>query len=204
MKSEEILTKRIQKNIKEKDWPRLAEALPVTEEYHVSKSLLYKGWVLLGWYYEQQEKLTEAIKAYNKARVIKPSVVMVFDKLLSSADSFFNKDRELFSKSDLQKFKAALLPIINYHSVNFPKQKSVVGTGERILNKIDYRMKFEAPDMAESPVTYQVQIIFDALYGDMTKAELTAEFARIIEDDIRKLYEKRKKTKKKKKPKKDK
>ena len=197
MNSKELITKRIQKNIEDEDWAKLVEAMPATAEFPVNKSLQYKGWHLSGNYYSEHKKYTEAIKAYNKARVIRPSVIIVFDKLILSIDSFFRTNRELFSKSDLQKFKAALLPIINYHSVNFPKQKSVVGTGERLLNKIDYRMKFEAPDMAESPVTYQVQQIYDALYGDMTAIEVQNEFARLLAPIIgEKLKEKKSKKKK--------
>lgn len=50
--------------------------------------------------------------------------------------------------------------------------------------------------MAESPVTYQVQIIYDSLYGDMTAEEVQNEFARLLAPVLReKLKEKKSKKK---------
>ena len=200
MNPKELLTKRIQKNIKGKNWAKLAEAMPITLEYPTSKSIQFRGWRLVGNYYAEQENFADAIKAYNKARVIKPSVVTVFDKMIAAADAFYAYSRDLFSKSDLQKLKEALLPVLNYHSVNFPKHRSIVETGKSLIKRINYRIKFEAADAVETKVTYPVHIIYDALYGDMTEDQVRNEFARLLSPILReKISEKEKSSKSEKK-----
>ena len=198
----EILTKRIKQNIKDKDWEKLSEAMPATVEYPVEISLQSKGWLLLGSYYEEKEKLVDAIKAFNKARVTDPAVVIVFDKLFSSINSFYDKNRKLFSKSDLEKLKEALLPIWNYHQINFPQQSTSITNHKNIFSKLDYRIKFEATEAVETPMTYPVQVIHDALYGDMTQEEVRAEFARLLAPVIREELAKKKSKDKKSKSKK--
>ena len=200
MNQKEILEERIQKNIKDKDWQKLSEAMLVTKEYPIAKSLRFRGWFLVGNYYEEQENFADAIKAYNKARVIKPSVVTVFDKMIAAADAFYAYSRELFSKSDLEKLREALLPILNYHEINFPEQRSVVEIGKSLIKRINYRIKFEAADAVETKVTYPVQIIYDALYGDMTEDQVRNEFARLLSPILReKISEKEKSSKSEKK-----
>ena len=194
----EILTKRIKQNIKDKNWEKLSEAMPATTEYPVEKSLQSKGWFLLGSYYEEKENLIDAIKSFNKARVTDPAVIKVFDKLFAVFNSFFDKNKKLFSKSDLEKLKEALLPIWNYHQINFPQQSTSIAGHKNILSKIDYRIKFEAAEAVETPMTYPVQIIHDALYGDMTQEEVRAEFARLLAPAIREELAKKKSKDKKK------
>ena len=58
---EVILKARITKNIKDKEYKKLLDALPVGEEYGISKELMYKGWKLAAQYLEEKSFLTDAI-----------------------------------------------------------------------------------------------------------------------------------------------
>lgn len=49
-----ILKARITKNIKDKEYKKLLDALPVGEEYGISKELMYKGWKLAAQYLEEK------------------------------------------------------------------------------------------------------------------------------------------------------
>ena len=60
-------------------------------------------------------------------------------------------------------------------------------------------MKYVAEEKIETPATFKVGQIHNAIYDDMTFEELQSEFARIIEPTVRDiLEEKEKETKKKK------
>ena len=191
MNSKDILTKRIQKNIKEKNWAKLTEAMPVTKEYPVAKQLQFRGWFLVGNYYEEQENLIEAIKAYNKARVIKPSVVTVFDKLVEVIEKFFTNNRVEFSKSDLLKIMETLTILINFHAIKFPGHTIPIEKGNKLLNRINYTYKFNAADLIETKVTFQVHEINNSITSDMSIEEVKTEAARVLTTIIREEISKR-------------
>ena len=100
------------------------------------------------------------------------------------------------------KFKQAILPIIDFHKLNYPEHQEIINPTEQLFRRIDYRLKYEAEDLQESKVTFRVKEIKDALYADMSPQEIRDEFARIIENDLRELLEEKKSAKSKKKSKK--
>ena len=57
----------------------------------------------------------------------------------------------------------------------------------------------KAKDVEESKISFRVQQIKNALYGDLRPQEIKDEFARLIEDDLRNILDKPKDDKSKKK-----
>lgn len=199
-----MLTLRVKNNIENGEWQKLIDALPVAEEAGISKPLLHNAFILASEYLEERGELTNVINYLNKARSLKPETLKVFDKIIKAFDSFYLQFKEVFSKQDLTLLKETLLFLIDYHYMNFPRHQNQVKLGRELIQKIDYRLKFKAEDKSESPATFRVQQIQDAIYGDMTFEELQSEFARLIEPTVRDLLDEKAKEDKKSKDKKSK
>jgi hypothetical protein len=192
---EVILKARITKNIKDKEYKKLLDALPVGEEYGISKELMYKGWKLAAQYLEEKNYLTDAILCYNKARRIKPSVVVVFDKIVSLLDDFFSKSKNEFSVDDLVKLRGSIAILENFHSVNFPNQKKISERIPDLYLKIDYHISHHPKVAEETKATFQVQKIYNAITDDMSMPEVHQEFAKTLAGIIRREKAKDKKGK---------
>lgn len=192
-----ILKTRITQNIKDKEYKKLIDALPVGEEYGVAKELMYKGWRLAGQYQEEKNYLTEAILSYNKARRIKPSVIVVFDKVVSLLEDFFSKYKNEFSVDDLKMLKESISILENFHSVNYPSQKKALEKISDLLLRIDYILEFYPKIAKETKATFQVQKIYNAITDDMTMPEVRQELAKTLANIIRREKAKEKKKREK-------
>lgn len=192
---EAILKARITKNIKDKEYKKLLDALPVGEEYGISKELMYKGWKLAAQYLEEKSFLTDAIVCYNKARRIKPSIVVVFDKVVSLLDDFFSKYKNEFSVDDFVKLRGSIAILENFHSVNYPSQKKALEKIPDLKLKIDYHINHHPKIAEETKATFQVQKIYDAITDDMSMPEVNQELAKTIANIIRREKSKNKKSK---------
>lgn len=190
-----ILKTRITQNIKDKKYKKLIDALPVGEEYGVAKELMYKGWRLAGQYQEEKNYLTEAILSYNKARRIKPSVIVVFDKVVSLLEDFFSKYKNEFSVDDLKMLKESISILENFHSVNYPSQEKVLVKIYDLLLRIDYILEYYPKIAKETKATFQVQKIYNAITDDMTMPEVRQELAKTLANIIRREKAKEKKEK---------
>lgn len=190
-----ILKTRITRNIKDKEYKKLIDALPVGEEYGVAKELMYKGWRLAGQYQEEKNYLTEAILSYNKARRIKPSVIVVFDKVVSLLEDFFSKYKNEFSVDDLKILKESISILENFHSVNYPSQKKALEKISDLLLRIDYILEYYPKIAQETKATFQVQKIYNAITDDMTMPEVRQELAKTLANIIRREKAKEKKEK---------
>lgn len=188
-----ILKTRITQNIKDKEYKKLIDALPVGEEYGVAKELIYKGWRLAGQYQEEKNYLTEAILSYNKARRIKPSVIVVFDKVVSLLEDFFSKYKNEFSVDDLKMLKESISILENFHSVNYPSQKKALEKISDLLLRIDYISEYYSKIAKETKATFQVQKIYNAITDDMTMPEVRQELAKTLANIIRREKSKSKK-----------
>jgi hypothetical protein len=192
---EVILKARITKNIKDKEYKKLLDALPVGDEYGISKELMYKGWKLAAQYLEEKSFLTDAIVCYNKARRIKPSIVVVFDKVVSLLDDFFSKYKNEFSVDDFVKLRRSIAILENFHSVNYPSQKKALEKIPDLKLKIDYHINHHPKIAEETKATFQVQKIYDAITDDMSMPEVNQELAKTIANIIRREKSKNKKSK---------
>lgn len=190
-----ILKARINKNIKDKEYEKLLAALPVGEEYGTSKELMYKGWRLAAQYLEEKNYLTDAILCYNKARRIKPSILIVFDKVVSLLNEFFSKYKTEFSVDDLVKLKTTIDILENFHSVRYPSQKKVLEKIPELKIKIDYHLTHYPKIALETKATFQVKKIYDAITDDMTLPEVNQELAKTLTSIIRREKAKDKKGK---------
>lgn len=192
-----ILKTRITQNIKDKEYKKLIDALPIGQEYGVAKELMYKGWRLAGQYQEEKNYLTEAILSYNKARRIKPSVIVVFDKVVSLLEDFFSKYKNEFSVDDLKMLKESISILENFHSVNYPSQEKVLVKIYDLLLRMDYILEFFPKIAKETKATFQVQKIYNAITDDMTMPEVRQELAKTLANIIRREKAKEKKKREK-------
>ena len=197
IEKKKMLTLRVKNNIEAGEWQKLIDALPVAEEAGISKPLLRKAFILGAEYLEEKEDWVRVIKYFNKARSMNPSSVNVFNKLVSAFESFYLLFKEEFSKQDLKILREPLQLILDYHTFNFPKHQKIIKTGNELIQKVDYRLKYKATDKIESSATFRTQQIYSAIYDDMTFEELQSEFARIIEPTVRDLLDEKEKEKKK-------
>lgn len=195
--SQHILKARIDQNIKDKEYKKLLDALPVAEEYGISKELRYKGWKLVAQYLEEKNYLTDSILCYNKARRIKPSVIFVFEKVISLLNEFFSKYKNEFSVDDLVQLKESIVILENFHSVNFPKQEKVLNQIPDLNLKIDYQINHHPKIAEETKLTFQVQKIYNAITDDMSIQEANQELAKTLANIIRRERSKSKKKRKK-------
>jgi hypothetical protein len=193
---QQILKARITKNIKDKEYKKLLDALPAGEEYGISKELMFKSWKLAAQYLEEKSFLTDAILCYNKARRLKPSVVVVFDKVVTLLTKFFSKYKTDFSVEDLTKLKESINLLENFHSINFPKQKKVIEKIPTLNLQIEYQIKHYPIIAEETKATFQVQKIYNAITDDMTMNEANQELAKTLTNIIRREKARDKKEKK--------
>ena len=194
-----VLTLRLKQNIENKEWQNLVNALPVAEEAKISSSLLRKAWIYGGEFLFKEKDWVRAITFFNKARSLDPTTISVFDKIIKAFGQFYEQFKENFSKHDLEKLRYPLILMLDYHQINFPKHQHLVKKGKELIQKIDYKFKYVAVEKEESPATFKVQQIYDAIYDDMTFEQLQSEFARIIEPTVRDLLDEKEKEKKEKK-----
>jgi len=199
IEKKKVFTFHLKNYIEKEEWKKLVSFLPVAEEVEISTTLLRKCWILAGEYLAGEKDWTNAIISYNKARVKNPATIYVFDKLIDAFGSFYEQLKDMFSIADLKILKDPLVFLIDYHQLNYPKHQAHIEVGKELIQKINYRMKYVAEEKIETPATFKVGQIHNAIYDDMTFEELQSEFARIIEPTIRDiLEEKEKETKKKK------
>lgn len=156
---------------------------------------MYKGWKLAAQYLEEKSFLTDAIVCYNKARRIKPSIVVVFDKVVSLLDDFFSKYKNEFSVDDFVKLRRSIAILENFHSVNYPSQKKALEKIPDLKLKIDYHINHHPKIAEETKATFQVQKIYDAITDDMSMPEVNQELAKTIANIIRREKSKNKKSK---------
>jgi tetratricopeptide (TPR) repeat protein len=185
-----ILAKRINNDLANKNFKDLSITYPIAEEYEVSKSLLKRAASQLGNYFVEEKRFDEAIKIFNKARVLDQTNRSIFSKFIKCIDLFFIENVEEFSKKDLAEFKQAILPIINFHKVNFPEHRQIIESIDHLFRRIDYRIEYVAKDVQESKVTFRIQQIKNALYDDdMTIEQVRQEAARLLAPTLRRMYD---------------
>lgn len=159
--------------------------------------------------YGNTKKYELAIISYNQGRLISPSSE---EFNFTSPDEFiagfvknyilfYEEYKDIFSVEDLGKLHEPLERILNYHELNHNGQELILKQGRDLVIKIKYRIKYLAKKSNESPATKMVNLINNALYSEMSPAEIQAEFANIVEDDIRDIIDKKRKKKDKKKKK---
>jgi len=169
------------------------------ESFGVSKSLLKRSYSFLGKSLADNSDYFSAILFLNKSRAIDPASKTIFEAFVNSIKKFFEVNVEEFSKKDLEEYKQAILPIIEFHKLKYSAHRKIVDSMSHMFRRIDYRIKYEAKDVKESKITYRTQQIHNAIYDDMTFEELQSEFTRIIEPTVRDLLDEKEKEKKKKK-----
>jgi hypothetical protein len=208
-------TNKIKLHTDNENWKALIEIFPGAEEACVSKFLLKNTALKIAEYVYSKERYSESIIFFNKARVKDPKSKTIFQSFINTVDKFFKESVEEFSKKDLEDFKQTIRPIIEFHKLKFPAHHKIIDSTEHMFRRIDYRIKFVAKDVEESKLTFRVQQIKNALYGDMTIEEVRQEYARLLvpklrerlakeeEDEDEKKSSKKKATPKKKKGKDD-
>jgi len=182
-------TNKIKLHTDNENWKSLIEIYPGAEETGVSKTLLKNTALIIADEVTKEKRYHESIIFLNKARIREQKSKKIFQAFVNAVDIFFKDTVEEFSKSDLEEFKQAILPIINFHKVNFPKHRQIIDSTDHLFRRIDYRIKYVAKDVQESKVTFRVQQIKNALYSDdMTLQEVHQEAARILAPTLRRMY----------------
>ncbi|MBV6418862.1 MAG: hypothetical protein DAHOPDDO_00072 [Ignavibacteriaceae bacterium] len=184
-----LTTEMVKQFFKDNQLDKLIVLLPKVEKYQVSDSLFCSAYKKAGEYLIEEERFNESIIILNKVRVRDSKSKPVFKSFVKAVDLFFKQNVEEFSKNDLEEFKQAILPIINFHKVNFPEHQQIIDSTDHLFRRIDYRIEYVAKDVQESKVTFRVQQIKNALYSDdMTIEQVRQEAGRLLAPTLRRMY----------------
>lgn len=185
-----IFTNKIRSHIVDNKWEDLIKLFPGAEEAGVSTTLLKTTALKIADYVHSKKRYHESVIFLNKARVRDQKSKKIFHAFVNAVDIFFKDTVDEFSKNDLEEFKQTILPIINFHKVNFPEHRQIIDSTDHLLRRIDYRIKYVAKDVQESKVTFRVQQIKNALYDDdMSIEQVRQEAARLLAPTLRRMYD---------------
>ena len=203
MSNKQIITTRLNKFLRDKNFEEVKSSMLAAESFGVSKPLLKKSYLFLGKSAIRDDQYS-AILFLNKARAIDPASKIIFEHFVKAIQEFFQVNVEEFSKKDLEEYRQAILPIIEFHKLKFPAHRKIIDSMSHMFRRIDYRIKYKAKDVEESKITFRVQEIKNALFDDMTMEEVNQELAKTLTTIIRRELSKDKTGKPKKKKKDDK
>lgn len=176
--------------LKNKDYERLNAVLSLGEKYNLPKSLMKKAYLAAGKYLLSKDKTHDAIITLNKARNLDQKSGKTLQLFVDAVLRFFKDNVEEYSKSDLEEFKLTILPIIEFHKLKFPAQRSIIDSTSHMFKRIDYRIEYVAKEAVETKITFRVNEIKNALYGDLTMEQVQQEFARLLVPRMREYLEK--------------
>jgi len=187
-----VFANKIKQYSDSENWKSLKEIFAGAEDVGVSKTLLKNTALNIADYLHSKKMYHESIIFLNKARIRDQKSKKIFQTFVNAVDIFWKDTVEELSKNDLEEFKQAILPIINFHKVNFPEHRQIIDSTDHLFRRIDYRIKYVAKDVQESKVTFRVQQIKNALYSDdMTIEQVRQEAGRLLAPTLRRMYAER-------------
>ena len=68
-----LFTTAVQNALKKKNYKKLADLIELADEYGVRKPLRAKGWLATGTYWQSGGYHSDAVIAFNSARVLQPT-----------------------------------------------------------------------------------------------------------------------------------
>jgi len=199
--SQDILTEAKNLNLPKKELDLIERLKNPQDDPKFYSQLLLDSISLVAEGHEGNKIYDSAIIYFNKGRIISPATEKFFDGFVNNYILFYENYKNVCSVQDLNKLYQPFERILNYHEVNHNDHEHMLRRGRDLLIKINYRIKYNAKKAIETPATHKIDRIYNALYSDMSVSEIQAEFARIIEDDIREIVDKKRKKKHKKKQK---
>jgi len=203
MSNKQIITTRLKRYLTEQNFEEVKSTMLAAESFRAAKTLLKRSYLFLGKSAIQNADYYSAIVYLNKARVIDPASKIIFELLVEAFKEFFRINFEEFSKKDLEEYRQAILPIIEFHKLKFPAHREIIDSMSHMFRRIDYRIKYEAKDVDESKITFRVHEIKNAQFDNMTIEEVNQELAKTLTTIIRRELSKDKSDKSKKKKKGD-
>ena len=85
--------------------------------------------------------------------------------------------------------------LVDYYKNLPPVSTSTVKVAEELLNRLEYRIQFVAPDAVEGKMTFRTQNIINALEKDVPMEQVKTEVGKLIADLIKKKIKKDKEEK---------
>jgi len=187
-----LTTEMVKQFVKGNQFDKLLAVITKAEQYQVANSIFNSAYKKTGEYLIDKSRFDESIIVLNKVRLRDYKNKSVFQSFVNAVDLFFKQSVEEFSKNDLEEFKQAILPIINFHKVNYPEHRQIIDSTDHLFRRIDYRIKYVAKDVQESKITFRVQQIKNALYSDdMTIEQVRQEAGRLLAPTLRRMYAER-------------
>lgn len=187
-----LTTEMVKQFIKANQFDKLLAVIAKAEQYQVANSIFNSAYKKTGEYLIDKSRFDESIIVLNKVRLRDYKNKSVCQSFVNAVDLFFKQNVEEFSKNDLEEFKQAILPIINFHKVNYPEHRQIIDSTDHLFRRIDYRIKYVAKDVQESKITFRVQRIKNALYSDdMTIEQVRQEAGRLLAPTLRRMYAER-------------
>ena len=183
------VTIAVKKHIADENWDELDTLMPQADKYNCAKSLRRVGWMGVGDYRLNGNRVAEAVEAYNRARIVFPTDRDILHRLFKSLDAVCEQFKQNFSRQDLRKLEEPIEMFVNIYELKGMGDTEPILQGRQILQKIRFLI-YDAPWKKETPATHAVQHIYDALYTGMTTEEVRAEFARLMAPVFREIIDK--------------
>lgn len=178
------LNAKIDELIKTQKWDQLKDLLTTAGENDLSNQKRTLGWLILGNHYSQQNNLSEAIIAYNHARVSTLNDPIPFDHLIGAIWRMYQSFHGELSRDAVILLKDLLERLINYYKIHNPIFSPSVFAGQHLIMALREHVGI-APVSGSEKVERKINEIYNALYSDMTIEEVRAEFARIMAPHFR-------------------
>ena len=122
--NKKIITTRLNKFLREKSFEEARDSMLAAESFGVSKSLLKTIYLFLGKSSADNSDYYSAILFLNKSREIDPASKIIFEVFVNAVKKFFKTNVDEFSKKDLEEYKQAILPIIEFHKLNYSAHRT--------------------------------------------------------------------------------
>ncbi len=185
----------LKEHLKKENWQKIEELLPFAETQGVSNRLLQKTWTELGYHQKEKDESVSALISFVAARKYNTKNHKMFAEIVECLSQFVHLYCNKFSKEDLVFLKYGLERIYTFENQPNSKEPSLF-FAKKLQTQIDNLLK-SAKSKPETPASFNVQRIYDALYTRMTPEEVRVEFAKLFFDANRDEYERRIKEKKK-------
>jgi hypothetical protein len=208
--TQEIVRIVIEENLKTKDISKVKQALDLAKTISIPKSLQYKALMAVANHYIKEQDYFNAFMYFSTARKYTTKFQIPLLRIAECLNKFFWDNELSFSINDLSLLLTVMEPSATLLRAQVNTDNLSLGNLVKTINRINYRIKYSAPNAVETKLTFRIAQIKDAFYTDMTFEEMQTEMAKLItrmiinDEPDEKLEESDKTTESKKKPKKKK
>jgi hypothetical protein len=178
--TQEIVRVVIEENLKTKDISKVKQALDLAKTISIPKGLQYKALMAVANHYKDELDYFNAFMYFSNARKYTTKFQIPLLRMVECLNKFFWDNELSFSANDLSLLLTVMDPSATLLKAQVNIDSLSLENLVKTISRINYRIKYTAPDVIETKVTFRTQKIKDAFYTDMTFEEMQTEMAKLI------------------------